>query len=147
MKWLLALAAVGVVAVVAYMSIDASRDNALQLSAPDAHRLVDSGELILIDIRTPEEWRHTGVAKGAILINMVHPGGTDGFVREILAQVDDDTDRPIALICRTGNRTTHVQRLLIGHGFSRIYNITEGMAGSSAGPGWIKRGLPVDPHH
>jgi len=118
----------------------------LELSAPDAQRLAAAGELTLIDIRTPEEWRQTGVARDAKLVNMVHPGGADGFVSEVLKQVDGDADAPIALICRTGNRTTQIQRLLVSRGFSQVYNITEGMVGSSVGPGWIKRGLPVDPY-
>ena len=46
-------------------------------------------------------------------------------------------------LCRAGNRTTHVQRMLREAGFTRVYNIKEGMTGSSAGPGWIARGLPV----
>jgi rhodanese-related sulfurtransferase len=29
-------------------------------------------------------------------------------------------------------------------GFSRVYNVKEGMAGSGAGPGWVRRGLPVE---
>ena len=146
MKWWLVLVVVGIFAMAAYMLTDNRGGNYLELSAPEAHRLAAEGDLTLIDIRTPEEWRHTGVASGARLVNMVHPGGTEGFVRDILAQVDGDPDAPIGLICRTGNRTTHVQRVLASHGFSRIYNITEGMAGSSAGPGWIERGLPMDPY-
>jgi hypothetical protein len=26
-----------------------------------------------------------------------------------------------------------------------VYNVKEGMAGSGAGPGWIKHGLPLEP--
>jgi rhodanese-related sulfurtransferase len=29
-------------------------------------------------------------------------------------------------------------------GFTQVYNIKEGMMGSSAGPGWIARGLPLE---
>lgn len=36
-----------------------------------------------------------------------------------------------------------MQRVLREAGFTQVYNIKEGMAGSAAGPGWIKRGLPV----
>lgn len=118
----------------------------LELTAPEAQHRVVAGELTLIDIRTPEEWRQTGVPRDAKLVNMVHPGGADGFVREILDQVGGDTAAPIALICRTGNRTTQVQRLLVARGFSQVYNVTEGMVGSSAGPGWLKRGLPIEPY-
>lgn len=127
-----------------YMLITSRSADYLELTAPEAQRLVVAGDVTLIDIRTPEEWRQTGVGRGAKLVNMVHPGGADGFVSEILKQVDGDADAPIALICRTGNRTTQVQRLLVSRGFSRVYNISEGMVGSTAGPGWLKRGLPVD---
>jgi rhodanese-related sulfurtransferase len=129
-----------------YMLMTNRSADDLELTAPEAQRLVVAGEVTLIDIRSPEEWRQTGVARGAKLVNMMHPGGADGFVSDILKQVDGDADAPIALICRTGNRTTQVQRLLAARGFSQVHNVTEGMVGSSAGPGWLKRGLPVDPY-
>jgi rhodanese-related sulfurtransferase len=130
-----------------YLLITNHSADDLELTAPEAQRLAVAGEVILIDIRTPEEWRQTGVPRGAKLVNMMHPGGADGFVSDILEQVDGDADAPIALICRTGNRTSQVQRLLVARGFSQVHNVTEGMVGSSAGPGWLKRGLPVDPYH
>ncbi len=43
----------------------------------------------------------------------------------------------------TGNRTTHAQQFLKAQGFTQVYNVKEGMVGSAAGPGWIKRGLPI----
>jgi rhodanese-related sulfurtransferase len=115
------------------------------LSAPDAHARAMAGELVLIDIRTPEEWRETGVARGAARIDMRHPGGPRGFAEEVFRRVGGDRNAPIGLICRTGNRTTQVQRALQDLGFTRVYNIKEGMAGSAAGPGWVKRGLPTEP--
>ncbi len=51
---------------------------------------------------------------------------------------------PVILICRTGNRTSHAQKFLQAQGFTRVYNVKEGMAGSAAGPGWLKRALPVE---
>ena len=63
---------------------------------------------------------------------------------QLLGEVKGDRSAPIALICRTGNRTTQVQRYLQSQGFTQVYNVREGMAGSGAGPGWLKRGLPVD---
>jgi rhodanese-related sulfurtransferase len=114
------------------------------LSAPEAAAQAQSGKLVLIDIRTPPEWKETGVAKGARLLNMQHPQGAPGFSNALLEQVNGDRNAPIALICRTGNRTTQVQRYLQSVGFTQVYNVKEGMAGSAAGPGWIKRGLPVD---
>jgi rhodanese-related sulfurtransferase len=94
----------------------------------------------------PAEWKETGVARGARLVNMLHPQGAKGFTdADLLNEVKGDRNAPIALICRTGNRTSQVQRYLQSVGFTQVYNVREGMAGSAAGPGWIKRGLPVEP--
>jgi len=118
---------------------------AADIAAPDAQVALDAGKLTLIDIRTPPEWRETGVAKGAKRLDMLHPGGAPGFVADLLKQVNGDRNAPIGLICRTGNRTSQVARYLEAQGFTQVFNIKEGMAGSAAGPGWIKRGLPVEP--
>ena len=114
------------------------------MSAPDTAAAVAAGKITLIDIRTPPEWKETGIARGAKLVNMLHPQGAPGFTNALLEQVKGDRNAPIALICRTGNRTTQVQRYLQSQGFTQVYNVKEGMAGSGAGPGWLKRGLPVE---
>jgi rhodanese-related sulfurtransferase len=119
--------------------------HAADVSAPEAQAALEAGKLTLIDIRTPPEWRQTGVAKGAKRLDMLHPGGAPGFVADLLKQVNGDRNAPIGLICRTGNRTSQVARYLEAQGFTQIYNIKEGMVGSAAGPGWMKRGLPVEP--
>ena len=115
------------------------------LSAPEAHELVQAGKMTLIDIRRPEEWRQTGVAQGAKRINMEHPDGLIAFLRQIALEVKGEAHAPIALICRTGNRTTQIQKVMQEIGFTNVYNVKEGMIGSAAGPGWKTRGLPVEP--
>jgi rhodanese-related sulfurtransferase len=114
------------------------------ISAIDAAAAVQSGKVTLIDIRTPPEWKQTGVAKGAKLLNMYHPQGPEAFAEQLLSEMKGDKNAPIALICRTGNRTTQMQQFLQAKGFTQVYNVKEGMAGSGAGPGWLKRGLPVE---
>lgn len=113
------------------------------LSAPEALAAAQAGKLKLIDIRTPAEWRETGVAPDAGRVDFYR--GPEVLVPYILQAVKGDRNAPIALICRTGNRTTHAQRFLQDLGFTQVYNVKEGMRGSAAGPGWLKRGLPVEP--
>ncbi|KIL98173.1 Rhodanese-related sulfurtransferase [Paramagnetospirillum magnetotacticum MS-1] len=113
------------------------------ISAPEALRAVTAGEVVLVDIRQPEEWKQTGVPDGARLIPMRHPEGGAGFVRDLLAAAKGDRTAPIALICRTGNRSGSTARALSDAGFTHILDVSEGMAGSGAGPGWIKRDLPM----
>ena len=122
-----------------------AQTNLPSLTASEAHELQQAGELILIDIRQPEEWRETGMAQGAAGVSMMHPEGGQGFLRDVLAAVNGDTDANIALICRTGNRTSQVLPALQRWGFTRAKHIPEGMVGSQFGPGWIPSGLPVQP--
>lgn len=116
-----------------------------QMSAPEAQQGVAAGNLTLIDIRTPAEWRQTGVATGAKRIDMRQPGGRQGFTAAVEQALGGNKEAPVALICRTGNRSEVMQATLRDAGFTQVYNVGEGMAGSGAGPGWIRRGLPVQP--
>jgi rhodanese-related sulfurtransferase len=118
----------------------------LTLAAPDwtaaeAAKATAEGKAVLIDIRTPPEWRETGYAKGAKLINLQQTDA--GFKSQVLAAANGDKNTPIALICRTGNRTTFAQKSLQEAGFTKVYNVKEGMVGSAAGPGYMKQGLPL----
>lgn len=112
------------------------------MSAPEALAASRAGTTALVDIRTPQEWRQTGVAPGARRVDFYR--GPDVLVSSILQMVGGDRNAPIALICRTGNRTTQAQKYLRSVGFTQVHNVKEGMAGSAAGPGWLARGLPVE---
>lgn len=116
-----------------------------QLSAPQAQEGVARGTLTLIDIRTPGEWRQTGVAQGSKRIDMRQRGGPNAFLAAVDQALGGDKTAPVALICRTGNRSNVMQGFLLESGFTQVYNVSEGMAGSGAGPGWVRRGLPVEP--
>ena len=115
------------------------------LSAVQAHELAQAGAVTLIDIRQPEEWRQTGVAQGVKRVSMHQPGGGQAFAQAIFDAAGKDLDAPIVLICRTGSRTSRLVHLLKEMGFTNVVDVPEGMLGSRAGPGWIARGLPVDP--
>lgn len=51
------------------------------LTAPEASEQAHTGTITLIDIRTPEEWRQTGVAVGTMRIDMHSPQGADVSLR------------------------------------------------------------------
>lgn len=112
----------------------------LRLAADAAWAKAQAGEILLIDIRTPPEWRETGVPQGAKRLDMTDPR----FLDRLLELVKGDRSAPIALICRTGNRSGYVVQQLRSLGFSQVYDVPEGMAGSRAGPGWLRRGLPIE---
>lgn len=109
------------------------------MSAPEALKAATDGDVVLVDIRTRQEWQQTGLAQPALPISM-HEGG---FVQKLLQATAGDRSRPVAIICATGGRTRYLQNVLAGAGFTNIIDVPEGMMGSPAGPGWLKRSLPV----
>ena len=110
-----------------------------QLSVQDAHAQAVAGQILLIDIRRPDEWARTGVGVGAVPLDMRRPDFTD----VLQALTEGNSDRPIALICARGVRSRHLAGRLYAAGFSQIIDVPEGMMGSGAGPGWLRAGLPV----
>lgn len=114
------------------------------MTADEASVRAEAGEVMLIDVRSPQEWRQTGVPRGARRVTIHDPGGLKGFVDAMAAAVDGDLEKPIALICARGNRSTIAQKVLGEAGFTRVFNVREGFAGGPYGPGWVKRGLPVE---
>lgn len=109
------------------------------LTAPEAHAKAVAAEIILVDIRRPGEWAATGSGEGAHRIDLRVPD----FAAQVQAAAGGDVNAPIALICARGVRSARTSNLLMAAGFTQIIDVPEGMLGSAAGPGWIKRGLPV----
>jgi rhodanese-related sulfurtransferase len=106
---------------------------------------VKAGEMTLIDVRSPAEWRQTGVPLGAKTVTIHDPQGMAGFVTAATRAVNGRKDKPVALICARGSRSSRAARALRAAGFSNIFNVREGMLGNSVdGPGWLHRKLPVE---
>lgn len=109
------------------------------LTVEAAHAAATAGDLLLIDIRRPDEWRLTGTGQGAHPIDMRR----DDFIAALDALAGGDRARPVALICARGVRSARLARRLEQAGFTHIIDVPEGMLGSRAGPGWLGAGLPL----
>jgi rhodanese-related sulfurtransferase len=93
---------------------------------PD-EQLLNSG-ITIIDIRTEGEWKQTGLVKGAIPITFFDERGAYN-AQEFLNSLQQHTDpgQPIAVICRTGNRTRAVSQFLSEQGY-QVTNLQGGIA-------------------
>ena len=80
----------------------------------------------LLDVREPEEW-DAGHAPGAVHIPLGELGAR---------YTELDTDRPLFVICRSGNRSAHAARALAGAGWD-ARNVSDGMSG------WQAAGRPM----
>ena len=114
-----------------------------QMAADMAYSEISAGRMVLVDVRTPSEWKATGVAPGAVTLTMGEPG----FVEKLKAVVDANPGKRVALICAAGGRSSSVQRQMAKLGIADdAVDIVEGMKGNWTSPGWIGRGLPVVPY-
>lgn len=95
----------------------------------------------IVDIRTPDEWRETGLLKGAFPIMFFDERGAynvDTFLKELNAKVD--TKKPFALICRTGSRTKMVAQFLSEQMHYKVINLAGGMMYAQG------KNLPITPY-
>ena len=123
----------------AFLAFPALGSEVGKIAPDEAHDKAKAGEIVLIDIRRPDEWAHTGIAEGAVPIDM----RVKDLAARIDAALDGDRTKPVALICHSGVRSHHLSAAMAKAGFTNVLDVTEGMAGSRRGPGWLRRGLPV----
>ena len=84
---------------------------------------------LLIDVREPDEYAQ-GHAPGSTLIPL-------GQLQQRLLELSARKDKPIALICRSGNRSGVAQKILEKAGFTKTVNVAGGMNA------WARAGLPM----
>ena len=111
------------------------------MTAADAHAKALAGDVVLVDIRTPEEWKATGVSASAHAVTM-HQAGP-AFIDGLKLAMGGDTTKPLAIICNSGNRTSNIYADLQRAGFSKLFNVAEGVGGGPFGRGWLQSGLPL----
>jgi rhodanese-related sulfurtransferase len=107
------------------------------LSNPELQAMLDKNTPIY-DIRRPEEWLKTGVIEESKLLTFVDASGRlkPDFLERFMAETDQH--EPVILICRTGNRTGTLARLLVEQlGYTQVYNVRNGITE------WIRASNPV----
>lgn len=109
------------------------------LTVVEAHNRAVARDIMLIDIRRPDEWRKTGVGVGAQPLDMRRKD----FTGALSIMAGGRLDAPIALICARGVRSAIMSKRLSAAGFTHIIDVPEGMLGSRAGPGWLAAKLPT----
>lgn len=106
------------------------------ISNAELQDLLNKG-VTLVDIRRAEEWQETGLVAGSQRLTLFQGNGAvaANFLSDLKKVVP--ADKPVALICRTGNRTRAGSEMLVQAGYTQVYNVTQGITG------WIKEGREV----
>jgi len=82
----------------------------------------------IIDIRTPAEWKETGIVKGSYTIMFFDERGDfnlESFLRQLNMAVKKDEQ--FALICRVGSRTSMVAEFLSDKLGYKVINLKGGI--------------------
>ena len=95
---------------------------------------VEAGEIVLIDVREPDEWINTGSPKGSIRVPLQSPD----FLDQVHSRTNYRKELPIALCCRSGIRGKKAAELLVQSGFENVSNVEGGMKE------WISENLPIE---
>lgn len=100
-----------------------------QMPVDELHdRISEGADLQLVDVRRPGEYVG-GHVPGAINLTLAH-------LEQDLSRLK--SDRPAAVICASGYRSSAATSILERRGFSQIFNVVGGTNG------WINAGYPVD---
>lgn len=120
------LAIGGAVAVMAAVAVSLSGNLAspsnVTLDSPSGAQLVADDKTLLVDIRTPREWQQTGVIEGALLVTYTDP---ESFLKAVKPHLNPD--QALALVCRSGNRSSRASRQIAGLVENPVIDVAGGM--------------------
>lgn len=101
-----------------------------QADAAGLKAAMDAGGVVVVDVRTPEEYA-SGHVPGARSLPL-------GELGDRLTELEPFKDQALHLVCASGGRSARAQRVLSDAGFVRPINVEGGTRA------WIAAGLPVE---
>lgn len=98
------------------------------VDAEEAHRLLEAGDAVIVDVREPAEWQEARIP-GARHIPL-------GQLPDRHEEVPED--QTVILQCRSGARSATACAHLMEAGLEEVYNLEGGIIA------WHRAGLPVE---
>jgi hydroxyacylglutathione hydrolase len=98
------------------------------MSVLELKNKLEKGELLLLDVREPNEWKEEGIAEGAKCIHFAELQDKMGSLPK---------SKPITVTCSVGNRASVAVSILEREGFTDVSNVLGGMTA------WTNLGYPT----
>jgi rhodanese-related sulfurtransferase len=95
-----------------------------------ALQLINHKDALILDVREQKEY-DDGHVLNAKLIPL-------GKLHDRIGELEKFRERPIVVICRSGNRSSHATAQLSKQGFAQAYNLVGGVMA------WQKANLPLE---
>jgi len=99
------------------------------VSAEEFKKLMKEKDVVILDVRTPEEFEKDGHIKGSNLIPVQ-------LFRYIY--LEGFRDKKVLVYCRSGNRSITASKMLEQMGIKKVYNLKGGILE------WKSKNLPVE---
>lgn len=123
------------------------------LTPRQAHELLRTQpDAVFVDCRSEAEYLFVGHPEGAVHVPWAEAPDWEvnpHFAAEVRKLVGQSVDRPVVIICRSGNRSVDAGKALEGAGFSQVVNVLHGFEGPLNDDhhrgeisGWRFEGLP-----
>jgi rhodanese-related sulfurtransferase len=103
--------------------------NVANLSPAEATLLMNREDALVLDVRETGEWS-SGHITGARHISL-------GQLDKRLSELDKFKEKPIIVVCATGNRSSSACGQLKKHGFSKVFSLGGGVSS------WRDANLPL----
>jgi glyoxylase-like metal-dependent hydrolase (beta-lactamase superfamily II)/rhodanese-related sulfurtransferase len=111
--------------------VESDHEGYLNIKASDLKRMIETEpNMVLIDVREPNELRGLGAIDGVVNIPMDQ-------IMYRKANLDEYRGRKIVMICQTGGRSMEAAHTLVSRGYKNIYNLSGGTLA------WMLAGNPV----
>ncbi len=98
------------------------------------------GDVVVIDVRTPQEWAQTGIIASSQPImyfdDHFAPHKSE-FLSQLSQVVNGNKNKTIILICRSGQRSKLVAGILEREGYTKVFNHKNGILE------WLAENRPV----
>ncbi len=110
-------------------SVTTAQEKSVLAPKEFAQTMESTEEFVLLDVRTPAEWKQ-GVIAGARKLNFFEAGFD--------AQLDKlDKEQPVFVYCKAGGRSGKTAEKLKAKGFTQVYDLQGGITA------WIAAERPV----
>lgn len=109
--------------------LEFSGSNYQELSAEKSVELINNINPFILDVRTEGEFKSGHIPNASLLPVQILSKNID--------QIEKYKNEPIFVYCQSGNRSTVASKILIDEGFTKVYNLRNGIGD------WKHRGYPI----
>ena len=101
-----------------------------EVDNPAALQLINHKNALVLDVRDESEFS-AGHIRGAKLIPLLK-------LKDRIGELERNRDKPIVVVCRSGNRSATACAMLGNNQFGQVYSLSGGMMA------WQKSDLPIE---